>query len=69
MPNTSRKTSRKTAAKKSAPTRKKSAKQSAAPATVQVISSKLVHESPIFRLTIDEIVEPSGVRVRRDIIR
>ncbi len=69
MPNASRKTSRKTSAKKSAPARKKSPRKTAASATVQVISSRLVHESPIFRLTTDEIVEPSGVRVRRDIIR
>jgi ADP-ribose pyrophosphatase len=69
MANASRKTSRKTPEKKSAPTKKKSAKKSAAPAAVQVISSKLLHESRVFRLTSDEIVEPSGVRVRRDIIR
>ena len=69
MANASSKTSRKIPAKKSAPTRKKPAKKSAAPATVQVISSKLVHQSRVFSLTSDEIVEPSGVRVRRDIIR
>jgi ADP-ribose pyrophosphatase len=68
MPNASRKTARKTAAKKSAPTRKKSAKKSAVP-EVQIISSKLVYQGRVFSLNTDEIVEPSGVRVRRDIIR
>jgi ADP-ribose pyrophosphatase len=61
------------AIKKSA--RKKSAKPSAAKKSsakikqVQVLSSKVVHKAPVFEVTTDEIIEPSGVQVRRDIIR
>jgi ADP-ribose pyrophosphatase len=39
------------------------------PEMVQVLSSKIVYEAPVFQVTSDEVVEPSGVRVRRDIIR
>jgi ADP-ribose pyrophosphatase len=68
MANPSSKTLRKSAAKKSSRTRK-NAKTSAAPNTVEVLSSKLVFASPVFRLTSDEVVEPSGAKVHRDIIR
>jgi ADP-ribose pyrophosphatase len=60
---------------KSAATSKRAAKKTtskrvpAVPAAVQVLSSKLVHSTPVFRVTSDEIIEPSGVRARRDIIR
>lgn len=37
--------------------------------SVQVLSSKVVHTSRVFHVTSDEIIEPSGVRARRDIIR
>jgi ADP-ribose pyrophosphatase len=36
---------------------------------VQVLSSKTVYTAPVFRVTSDEVVEPSGVKVRRDIVR
>jgi ADP-ribose pyrophosphatase len=68
MANVSIRTPRKSAAKKSTRT-KKNAEASAAPIAVQVLSSKIVHTSPVFRVTSDEVVEPSGVTVRRDIIR
>jgi ADP-ribose pyrophosphatase len=53
----------KTASKK--PANRKSAKRK----TVQVLSSKVVHTAPVFRVTTDQVIEPSGVKVRRDIIR
>ena len=34
-----------------------------------MLSSKVVHKAPVFQVTTDEIIEPSGVQVRRDIIR
>ena len=58
-------TSRKSAAKSSA----QAGKEAGASASVQVLSSKVVYTSRVFNVTSDEVVEPSGVRVRRDIIR
>ncbi|MBZ5646340.1 MAG: NUDIX hydrolase [Acidobacteriia bacterium] len=39
------------------------------PAKVRVISSKTVFHGPVFSVTVDEVVEPSGVRARRDAVR
>src|SRR5215469_13806527 len=36
---------------------------------VQVLSSREAYRGPVFRVTTDEVLEPSGVRVRRDIVR
>ncbi len=36
---------------------------------VRVLSSKTVFRGPVFSVTLDEVVEPSGVRVRRDTVR
>jgi ADP-ribose pyrophosphatase len=54
----------------------KSRKSSSSPArtakaenTVKVISSKVVYEGKVFSITSDEVVEPSGVKVHRDIMR
>ncbi|PSH03317.1 MAG: NUDIX hydrolase [Acidobacteria bacterium] len=55
--------------------RKSSAKTSAKKATaskqkpVKVISSTVVHVAPNFQVTTDEVIEPSGAKVRRDVIR
>jgi ADP-ribose pyrophosphatase len=35
----------------------------------RVISSREVYNGPAFRVTADEVLEPSGVRTRRDIVR
>jgi ADP-ribose pyrophosphatase len=35
----------------------------------QVISSREVYRGPVFWITKDEVLEPSGVRARRDIVR
>lgn len=35
----------------------------------RVLSSREVYSGPLFRITTDEVVEPSGVRVRRDVVR
>ncbi|HVJ05817.1 MAG TPA: NUDIX hydrolase [Candidatus Saccharimonadales bacterium] len=34
-----------------------------------MLSSKVIHTAPVFRVTSDEVIEPSGVKVRRDVIR
>jgi ADP-ribose pyrophosphatase len=49
--------------------KKKNEKQASKQKTVQVLSSKVVHTAPVFQVTSDEIIEPSGAKVRRDIIR
>ena len=36
---------------------------------VRVLSSKTVFRGPVFSVTLDEVVEPSGVRARRDTVR
>jgi ADP-ribose pyrophosphatase len=38
-------------------------------ARVKVLSTKIVHEAPSFQVTTEQVVEPSGVTVRRDVIR
>lgn len=35
----------------------------------QVLSSKEVYRGPLFRVTSDEVIEPSGIKVRRDVVR
>ena len=35
----------------------------------RVLSSREVYKGPAFRVTADEVLEPSGVRTRRDIVR
>lgn len=54
-------------------------KQKAKPATTKsstrkpkrgkILSSKTAYDGPLFRVTTDEVLEPSGVRARRDIVR
>jgi ADP-ribose diphosphatase len=44
------------------PSRKKAA-------TARVLSSREVYHGPVFRVTADDVLEPSGVRARRDIVR
>ncbi len=36
---------------------------------VKVVRSKTVYRGPVFHVTSDEVVEPNGVRARRDIVR
>ena len=70
MANASKKISRKNAAKTAkTKTTNKRVKTPSKPKTVQVLSSKVVHKAPVFQVTSDEVIEPSGVRARRDIIR
>jgi len=45
----------------------KSSRKKAAP-KARVISSREVYHGPAFRITADEVLEPSGVRTRRDIV-
>jgi len=72
MANASEKISRKTSAKTSAKTSTRTKKKAAAsgkPKAVRVLSSKVVYKAPVFSVTSDEVIEPSGVKARRDIIR
>jgi len=45
----------------------KSSRKKATP-RARVISSREVYHGPAFRVTADEVLEPSGVRTRRDIV-
>ena len=45
----------------------KSSRKKANP-KARVISSREVYHGPAFRVTADEVLEPSGVRTRRDIV-
>lgn len=36
---------------------------------VKILSSKVVYRGPVFQITSDQVKEPSGVTVRRDIVR
>jgi ADP-ribose pyrophosphatase len=44
-------------------------KSSTRPTTARVLSSREVYRGPAFWVTSDQVVEPSGIRVRRDIVR
>jgi ADP-ribose pyrophosphatase len=46
-----------------------SRKASSRKTKARVLSSREVYHGPLFRVTRDEVIEPSGVRVRRDIVR
>jgi ADP-ribose pyrophosphatase len=35
----------------------------------RVLSSRIVYRGPVFWVTTDEVIEPTGVRVRRDVVR
>jgi ADP-ribose pyrophosphatase len=48
---------------------KSKAKKSAAKSKVRLISSRTVYRGPVFWVTTDEVQEPGGIRVRRDIVR
>jgi ADP-ribose pyrophosphatase len=37
--------------------------------TARVLSSKVVYRGPVFWVTTDQVIEPGGVRVRRDVVR
>jgi ADP-ribose pyrophosphatase len=37
--------------------------------TAKVLSSREVYRGPVFWITTDQVIEPSGVQVRRDIVR
>ncbi len=37
--------------------------------SVRILSSKVVYRGPVFQITSDQVKEPSGVVVRRDVVR
>ncbi len=45
------------------------AKLAASGEKAQVLSSRIVYQSPLFRITRDSIVEPTGLRTEREIVR
>ena len=47
----------------------RSLRKKAGSATARVLSSREVYNGPAFRVTADEVLEPSGVRTRREIVR
>lgn len=48
---------------------KKSSGRKRKPKTARVLSRRLVYEGPVFWVTSERIVEPSGVRVLREVVR
>lgn len=50
-------------------TRKPSSSASRPSKAAKVLSSKVVYQGKVFHVTSDEVVEPSGVKVKRDIMR
>jgi ADP-ribose pyrophosphatase len=46
----------------------KSPREKSAPTKARVLSSREVYNGPAFRVTADEVLEPSGVRTSRDIV-
>lgn len=46
-----------------------SRKKSASTARAKVLSSHEAYRGPLFRVTTDEVLEPTGVRMRRDVVR
>ena len=48
---------------------KSAARKKAASKKARVLSSKVAYRGPVFWVTTDDVLEPSGVRVRRDVVR
>jgi ADP-ribose pyrophosphatase len=46
-----------------------SSRKSPAKKSVRILSSKVAYRGPVFQITSDQVKEPSGVTVRRDIVR
>jgi ADP-ribose diphosphatase len=44
-------------------------RRKAAVTKARVLSSKLAYRGPVFWVTTDDVLEPTGVRVRRDVVR
>ncbi len=44
------------------------AKKSGAQPTAQVLSSEMIYEGPVFGLRRDELIEPTGLRTKREVI-
>src|ERR1700694_22507 len=47
----------------------RSSRKKEIPNQARVLSSREVYRGPVFWITTDQVLEPSGVRVRRDIVR
>lgn len=45
------------------------ARKSSPKKSVRILSSKVVYRGPVFQITSDQVKEPSGANVRRDVIR
>ena len=49
--------------------RKSSSRKSPSTRKARVLSSKVSYRGPVFWVTTDQVLEPTGVRVRRDVVR
>lgn len=58
-------------AKSTSPTKSKavSRKKSISGKRARVLSSRIAYRGPVFGVTTDNVLEPTGVRVRRDVVR
>lgn len=52
-----------------APTTTRNKRTSTGTKKLRIVSSQTVFEGKVFKVTSDEVVEPSGVRARRDVVR
>ncbi len=46
-----------------------SSRKTAPQKSVRILSSKVAYRGPVFQITSDQVKEPSGVTVRRDVVR
>ena len=46
-----------------------SAKKPKATGKAKILASREAYRGPLFRVTTDEVLEPTGIRVRRDVVR
>jgi ADP-ribose pyrophosphatase len=51
------------------PSRKSPSRKSPSTKKARVLSSKEAYRGPVFWVTTDQVLEPTGVRVRRDVVR
>jgi ADP-ribose pyrophosphatase len=63
-------TKTKAANARAADSRKRGAAKCAAGANeVQILSSRVAFKGPVFQVTVEDVIEPNGVRARRDTVR
>ena len=58
-----------TSSSRKSPTRRSPLRKSSSTKKARVLSSKEAYRGPVFWVTTDQVLEPTGVRVRRDVVR